>query len=283
MTITIPNYQIETQEPTLIQIDTKLYIESMKSHDKRVLVRNTMHGLTLIFEGIKELEFNGKSFEIGKDRAILFAQGNYFSNKNSKDYQSLTIFFDDTFIVGFLQKYKIELNDNTQRVIVKDYGNQEKIKLLISAILLTHREYKSHQKSLLKLQIELLFLEFYQTYPQDLERFFQHIMKTSKERMRYILEENIDIIEKVSDMYQLMRMSSSHFQKEFQKNFNESPKVWLDKQRMKKAKFLLSSTTKSITVIATECGYSTSSWFIVQFKKYYKTTPKEYRVKNQYK
>jgi len=105
---------------------------------------------------------------------------------------------------------------------------------------------------------------------------FQHIIETSEERMRDILEENIDIIEKVSDMHRLMRMSPSHFQKQFQKNFQTSPKVWLDKQRMKKARFLLSSTRKSITEVATECGYSTSSWFIVQFKKHCKTTPKEY-------
>jgi len=69
-------------------------------------------------------------------------------------------------------------------------------------------------------------------------------------RMRYILEENIDMLEKVSDMQKLMRMSPSHFQKQFYKTFNKAPKVWLDQQRMKKAKFLLSSTNKSITEIA---------------------------------
>ena len=283
MTITIPNYQIDNNEPTLVRIDTTLYIENMRTKDEKVLVYNTMHGLTLINKGMKEVELKNTYFKIAKSRAIFFAQGNYFSNKNSKDYKSLSIFFDDTFIVDFVKKYQIKFNANSQRITLLNYANKESIETLIASIALTHKEYKSKQKELLKLKIELLFLEFYQSYPKELEEFFQHIIMTSEERMRYILEENIDILEKVSDMYHLMRMSPSHFQKQFQKNFNCSPKVWLDKQRMKKAKFLLSSTSKNITQIATECGYSTSSWFIVQFKKYCKTTPKEYRVKNQYK
>jgi AraC-like DNA-binding protein len=116
-----------------------------------------------------------------------------------------------------------------------------------------------------------------------MQQFFKHIIETSTDRMRYILEENLDILEKVSDMHKLLRMSPSYFQKQFHRTFNTTPKIWLDQQRIKKAQFILSSTSKTITQIATDCGYSTSSWFIVQFKKYCKITPKEYRVKNQYK
>ena len=283
MTITIPNYQIENNEPTLIKIDTKLYIESMNRHHKRVLARNTMHGLTLIDEGEKEVKLKGKCFKIEKHQAIFFAQGNYFSNQNSKDYKALSIFFDDDFIINFVKKYEIGLRSHSKRIMVVEYKTKTNILTLTNSIFVTHKEYKSKQKELLKLKIELLFLEFYQAYPTQMELFFQHIIETSQDRMRYILEENIDILDRVSDMQKLMRMSPSHFQKQFYKNFNESPKVWLDKERMKKAKFLLSSTNKNITQIAIECNYSTSSWFIVQFKKYCKITPKEYRVKNQYK
>jgi len=283
MTITIPNYQIDNKEPSLIEIDSKLYIESMSSNHKRVLTRNTMHGLTLIQEGNKEVELKGNLFKISEKQAIFFAQGNYFSNQNSKDYQSLTIFFDDSFVVDFVKKYELTLLGKSKGITVRDYRNHKNILTLIASISSTHQKSTSQQKSLLKLKIELLFLEFYEAYPKDMQSFFKHIVETSSKRMRYILEENIDILEKVSDMQKLMRMSPSHFQKQFYKTFNKAPKVWLDQQRMKKAKFLLASTNKSITEISTECGYSTSSWFIVQFKKYCENTPKEYRVKNQYK
>jgi len=283
MTITIPNYQIQTNEPTLIKIDAKLYLESMNSKHQKVQVRNTMHGLVLIEDGSKEIEFERNFLEIKKYNAIFFAQGNYFFNQNSKDYKAITIFFDDELIVDFIKKYQIKLTTQKKNIIIIDYKKQENISKLISTINDKHKKKAPKYKELLKLKIELLFLEFYQAYPKQMELFFQHIILTSKDRMRYILEENIDILEKVSDMYRLMRMSASHFQKQFYKTFQESPKVWLDKERMKKAKFLLVSTTKSISQIATDCKYSSSSWFIVQFKKYCKITPKEYRVKNQYK
>lgn len=283
MTITIPNYQIRTNEPTLVKIDANLYIESMNTKHHKVQVRNTMHGLVLVEYGSKEVEFEGSFLELGKDSAIFFAQGNYFFNQNSKDYKAITIFFDDEFIVNFVNKYQIKLNTQKKNIIIIDYKKQENISKLISTINPVNKEKISKYKELLKLKIELLFLEFYQACPKQIELFFQHIILTSKDRMRYILEENIDLLEKVSDMHRLMRMSASRFQKQFYKNFHESPKVWLDKERMKKAKFLLVSTSKSISQIATDCKYSSSSWFIVQFKKYYKITPKEYRVKNRYK
>ena len=282
MTITIPNYQIQTNEPSLIKIDTKLYFECMNTKHKKVKIRNTMHGLVFIENGNKEVEFEGEFLEIKKHNAIFFAQGNYFLNQNSKDYKAITIFFDDLFIIDFIKKYNIKLNTQKKNIVIIDYNKQENISKLISMINPKSKEKVCKSKELLKLKIELLFLEFYQAFPKDMELFFQHITLTSKDRMRYILEENIDILEKVSDMHILMRMSASHFQKQFYKIFHESPKVWLDKERMKKAKFLLTSTTKSISQIATDCRYSSSSWFIVQFKKYYKITPKEYRVENLY-
>lgn len=283
MLITIPNYQIQTNEPTLVKIDAKLYLEKMNTKYQKVQVRNTMHGLVLVEDGSKEIEFERNFIDIGKYNAIFFAQGNYFFNQNSKDYKAITIFFNDEFIVDFIKKYQIKLNTQKKNIIIIDYKKQKNISKIISTINHNHKEKVSKYKELLKLKIELLFLEFYQVYPKEMELFFQYVILTSKDRIRYILEENIDIIEKVSDMHSLMRMSASHFQKQFYKNFHESPKVWLDKERMKKAKFLLVSTTKNISQIAIDCKYSNSSWFIVQFKKYCKITPKEYRVKNQYK
>lgn len=283
MTITIPNYQIRTNEPTLVKIDANLYIESMNTKHNKVQVRNTMHGLVLIEDGSKEVEFEGNTLELGKYNAIFFAQGNYFFNQNSKEYKAITVFFDDKFIVSFINKYQIKLNNQKKNIVVIDYKREENISKIISTINPNSKEKASKYKELLKLKIELLFLEFYQACPKQMELFFQHIILTSKDRMRYILEENIDLLEKVSDMHRLMRMSASHFQKEFYKTFHESPKVWLDKERMKKAKFLLVSTNESVSQIATDCKYSSSSWFIVQFKKYCKITPKEYRVKNQHK
>ena len=283
MTVTIPNYLIETKEPTLIKLDEGLYIERMRTPTQKVLVRSTMHGLTLIESGTKEIELNSEHYRIDKTHAIFFSQGNYFTNQNTADYRACTFFFDDNYFITLLKKYFISLQGRAKATAIISYENEENIKRLIDSIISTHTQKSLQKNTLLKLKVELLILEFHAAFPSQIEYFFQHILNTSNDRMRYILEANIDILESVSDMQNLLRMGSTSFHKQFQKQFGESPKVWLDKQRMKKAIFLLVSTDKSITEIASECHYATASWFIVQFKKYCKITPKEYRVKNRYK
>jgi AraC-like DNA-binding protein len=282
MTITIPNYLIEQKEPTLIKLNEGLYLERMHTPTQKTLVRSTMHGLTLIESGTKEVELEGQRYHIAKDHAVFFSQGNYFTNQNTPDYRALTIFFDDDYLLQLIGKYALQTSQQSCSTLVLPFGNEEKIIRLTQNIVSTHTKKCSHRITLLTLQVELLILELFTAFPRT-GTFFRHILDTSGERMRYILESNIDILHTVSDMQKLLRMGTTTFHQHFRRQFGISPKTWLDTQRMKKAMFLLTSTDKSITEVATECGYATASWFIVQFKKYCKTTPKEYRVKNRYK
>lgn len=63
----------------------------------------------------------------------------------------------------------------------------------------------------------------------------------------------------------------------FQKYLGTTPITYLNRYRLEKSSFLLLNTTKTITEIAYECGFSNSSYFCELFLKYYKTSPKKYR------
>ena len=63
----------------------------------------------------------------------------------------------------------------------------------------------------------------------------------------------------------------------FNKHLNCSPFQYLILARMKYAIQLLSSNTLSIKNVAEECGYKNFSFFIAEFKKYFRKTPLEYR------
>lgn len=282
MTIAVPNYFLEREESSLIKISSQLYIKYTKNYPHKIAVRNTTHGMLLVRSGSKKVQTNEKEFDLNAHQAGLFAQGNYFMSENDPSYHAIVIYFDDTFVSNFVRKYKLDLSGSSNNMVMISYQENVLLEMLIDSIDKCINKPDSYQRELLELKIETLFVELLQLDPVKMEAFFQHILSTSSERMRYILEENIDMIEKIEDMYRLMRMSSSLFHKTFFKIFKTSPKSWLDEQRMKKAAFLLSSTQKSIMDVATECGYATASWFIVQFKKYYNMTPKQYRVKNQH-
>ena len=63
----------------------------------------------------------------------------------------------------------------------------------------------------------------------------------------------------------------------FNRQLNCSPFQYLISARMKYAAQLLRSNTLSIKNIAEECGYKHTSFFIAEFKKYFRKTPLEYR------
>ena len=63
----------------------------------------------------------------------------------------------------------------------------------------------------------------------------------------------------------------------FNRQLNCSPYQYLISARMKYAAQLLSSNTLSVKNIAEECGYKHTSFFIAEFKKYFRKTPLEYR------
>jgi AraC-like DNA-binding protein len=80
-------------------------------------------------------------------------------------------------------------------------------------------------------------------------------------------------------MCSITRLSENQLRRYIKKEYALTPKVWIDTKRFEKAILMLKNTNKTITDISTECGYSTVSWFISQFKKHYNQTPKEFRHK----
>ena len=72
-------------------------------------------------------------------------------------------------------------------------------------------------------------------------------------------------------------MSSSHFFRVFKKEIGQFPQDYLNKVRMKIVKNLLKVSDRSLTAIALDCGFGSSSYFSACFKKAFKMTPSAYQ------
>ncbi|AFS79624.1 transcriptional regulator, AraC family [Gottschalkia acidurici 9a] len=72
-------------------------------------------------------------------------------------------------------------------------------------------------------------------------------------------------------------MSSSHLTRIFKRELQISPMKYLYRVRMNKVKELLRLKEKSITQIALECGFNSSSYLSSCFYKDFKITPTEYQ------
>lgn len=81
----------------------------------------------------------------------------------------------------------------------------------------------------------------------------------------------------LDDLADQFHMSKYHLAREFSQTFSLPPIAYLEKRRMREAKYLLSSTEFSMTDIATTLGFCTSSYFSQRFKTAMGMTPLEYR------
>lgn len=81
-------------------------------------------------------------------------------------------------------------------------------------------------------------------------------------------------LERMADHF---KVSIRTLNRMFNRQLNCSPFQYLISARMKYATQLLRSNTLSIKNVAEECGYNHPSYFIAEFKKYFRATPLEYR------
>ena len=101
------------------------------------------------------------------------------------------------------------------------------------------------------------------------------ILKTTQ-----YMEENYFSKITVDDLSKIVNMSSPNFFRYFKKVFNTSPMEYLKKIRISHATAMLSSTDKSISFIAQECGFFDASHFTHTFEQSTNMKPKEFRLKS---
>lgn len=97
----------------------------------------------------------------------------------------------------------------------------------------------------------------------------------NKLRIEILSSPQIDY--KISDLAERVYMSPSYFQSCYKKLFGTSCINDIIAVRIKKAKYLLTSTDKTETEIAKLCGYNNVEHFIRQFKKKEGLTPSTYK------
>ena len=283
ITVNLPNFILENKSSYKIINDKNFVASKSIIHRKNQMsLRNSMHILILLIDGKKILHLENKNINIDTKEILYLAQGNYFMTEKisfENSFESILLCFDDDFVLNFIKKYNIKLNNDLEEssiCIAKDK--------LMSQCVETINDYFSlnlkNKLDLIKLKTEELFLYTLSKDPTMFSSFLNKIINTKSSRTKYILESNLDIINSVQDMSKLTRLSNAVLRKEMLRLYKKKPKQWLDEQRLKKAVHLLENSTESISNIATSCGYSTVSWFIVQFRKHYKSTPFLYREEN---
>ncbi len=279
MTFVVPNYFLEQQPHRVITAEELFSVTySSRKNNDSIAVRNTTHVMIMITKGRKKLKSYNAEYDINAGDILLLTQGNYFMSEiisDAGEYEAIMIYFDDDFIAKFVSKYKINFNQTTPEDIAIFHTTS-----IMKDLVTSYKRYLNQniekQNEIIKLKTQEIFLHLLAEEKEHFVAYLYAITSTAKDRIRHILEANLDIIESVEDMCRIARVSKSELRNTTQNAFGMLPKAWLAQKRLEQAALLLKTTDKTITDIATSCGFSSLSWFGVQFKKRYGCTPKDY-------
>ncbi len=127
--------------------------------------------------------------------------------------------------------------------------------------------------------IFLWFLRYWHSKNIDLDLNIASYEGTAKKLQKVFsyVEKNYGSDITAEDMAQLCNMSYSYFSRIFKKIMKKSFSEYLTYVRVSEAEKLLVTSDMNITEIAMEVGFSTSSYFIQQFKNLKIISPKQYR------
>jgi len=283
MIITLPNYIFENKELYQIIHDDKIVVSKSSRYKKDMLsLRNSTHLVILLVNGGKSLHLKNRDISINETDILYLSQGNYFMSEiigDKNNFESILIFFDDEYIFNFIKKYNIVLDAVRQEGVLL-LKRSDFINTCVNTINQYFQRNINNSINLVKLKLDELFLYSLSEDKENFIAFLNQIVQTKSSRIKYILEANLDILTNVEDMCKLTRLNSKALRKEMIRLYNQNPKECLDERRLSLAIYLLKNTEKNVSQIATSCGYSSVSWFIFQFKRYYKTTPLNFREQN---
>lgn len=94
--------------------------------------------------------------------------------------------------------------------------------------------------------------------------------------MQYI-EENYVFIKHISDITTTSHVSKAYIFQIYRKNYNVTPKQYINRLRIRHACHRLQYTSHTIKSIALDCGFDSYEYFVNVFKEIAGCTPTEYR------
>ena len=97
------------------------------------------------------------------------------------------------------------------------------------------------------------------------------------ERMSRYVEENVEKITSLDDICEAFHYSKNYIIRIFNKEFGISPIQYINEVKLRRAMYLLETTSKPIREIAIESGYADYTYFYKRFVQKTGISPQKWR------
>ncbi len=239
-----------------------------------------------VLQGKKKLWTGTQEWMLNAGDSVYVRKGSFHMNQ----------YFDDEFcMLGFF------INDDFIRSVIKDLqgkvGFNAKVDLKEFSIKrITHNSildgffnsmypfFQSKQNpsnSLLELKLKELIVNILTTSNNpDLSSYFQSLIETDKPSIQSIMEHNFYHNLSIQEFAELTHRSLSSFKRDFKSCYSISPGKWLLAKRLDYSLILLQNLALSISEVAYQSGFESSSHYSRSFKAKFGTSPIHYRIEN---
>jgi AraC-like DNA-binding protein len=258
----------------------------IKHYEKKTTIRGAVsfNYIVVVYKGALD-------YFLGKTRNKKIAQGSFFMLPAKQDYvfeitkdSTLIVFhlgidlnFCDHFSFEMLYKEKKNgLRKKEEKIYVLSANHiiQEFFTLLVNV--LNDGLYCSYLLAL-KMKEFLYLLRYY--YPmQELKAFFNPILSDDLDFSLHVMQ-NYNPKITVNELAKKMFYSLTGFEKRFKKVFGVSPSNWLCDQRTQVIYHEINCSTKTLSELGYEFGFSSPSHFNNFCKKMFNETPGNIRKK----
>ena len=270
-----------------------LYIEEVsKNHPENRLHSHTFTELTLIMRGEAQHILGGAAAPIKKGDVLVLLPGSTHAYNNTKDFALINLTYDyKKLSMPIIDGYEMPLFHRLFPSSAMNISDEEHCKPVLT---LPDDKTEKLAEDIRDLQRELndsspgnffvsltKFMQIVAELARNSSFSGKHNQTMSKiGEIVFLLQQNPMAQISVEEMAKAAMMSKRNFFRAFQAVTGCPPQEYRMQLRLKMATELLLTTDLRINEIAFQCGYYDSNYFCNIFRRHFKLSPRQYRMKH---
>jgi AraC-like DNA-binding protein len=268
-----------------IQLDDSVIMES-STHcfDDHGYMFLQEHLLLMLLEGEFTYFYGEETFVLHPGQMILFQKNTQVrytrvgNHRKADRIDCLMFAIKDDLLKEFLSIQHIEINHNRA-----DYANEvclmdDKLVAAVKSLRPYFNLPSTINPGLLRLKVMEILYDVMSSSPTMFHRILQ-LRQPVKADIHRVVEQNYTSPITLTELAYLSGRSLSSFKRDFHCIYNESPAMWIRRQRLERAKAMLSDTAMNVAEVCYAVGYENPNHFSRLFKEFYGISPSEQKGK----
>lgn len=243
------------------------------------------HLIIFVNSGQKDIYSGDEHFSLSAGETGFIRKGLYILadiKRERAQFESLLFFLTDEIIDEFLISQQVAISGEKNYSPLYKIERDKNTNLFFDSMFQHMQDCQLYPPSFYKLKIfELLHLLSANKKNHNFTGFLNSLKNKTQKDLGLFMEHTYTMPLKVEDYATLSGRSLASFKRDFKKQYNQSPGMWIKARRLEKARELLSHSKKSVTEVCFEVGYENISHFIKSFKEYHGVTPRQYTVQKE--